>query len=123
MSYCSRLYIVEKSRVIEDFGKRYAEKIAMLDMGQIPELSDILQKQKETDCFIYADDGDTMILEDCYGEPLTESSIDTVIEALKSANANNDYRRIEPALGMLNTFLLQQKRGRWVDLVVLHYGY
>ena len=124
MSYCSKLFVVEKTNVFEDCQKRYARVIAMFDMGQILELSDVLRKQKETDCLIYADDGDTEILEDCYGKPLTESTLAEVIDILQNdVKLTHEYRRVFPVLSAFGTYYFQEQKGLWHNLVVLHYGY
>lgn len=124
MSYCSKLYIVEKTNVIEDDETRYARVITMFDMGQILEVSDVLRKQKETDCFIYADDGETMILDDCYGQPLTESTVDEVIDILQSDQGLcHEYRRAYAVLAALGIYHYQELNGLWHNLAVLHYGY
>lgn len=123
MGYESKLYIVYKG-TIESEGKRYAHKIAEYDLCTCYPLSDILRHRPATDCYIYADDGDTMILEDRYGYPLTETTVSDVIRILERDIARGEtYRRIEPLLAMLKVFEQQEKDGRWNDLVVLHYGY
>ena len=124
MSYCSKLYVVEKTKVVDDDCKFYARDIAMFDLGQIYELSDTFRNQKETNCFIYADDGNTEILEDRYGEPLTELTVESTINLLKKdMDIVDSYRRILPFLSMLESFYQQQQNGIWRNLAVLHYGY
>lgn len=122
MGYESRLYVVAKSNFRNDTGKIYADVIAMFNMCKCYELSDILTRQKETDCYIYADDGNTRIVEDRYGEKLTEASIPFVISTLEKILDNGeDYRRVYPLLNALKTF--EEKKDKWSDLAVLHYGY
>jgi hypothetical protein len=127
MGYESKLYIVEKfkgSLREKDKGKAYVQVIAMFDMCKFYELSGVLTKQPETDCYFYADDGNTKILEDKYGDPLTESSIELVIEVLEEIVENGeDYRRIFPLLSALKTFKEQKDKGIWKNIAVLHYGY
>lgn len=125
MGYESKLYIVEKFnnfRGVED--KIYAQQIAMFDVCKFYALSDVLTKQPVTECYFYADDGDTKVIEDKYGDPLTESSLELVIEILEDQiSKGEDYRRIFPLLAALKSFDELQKAGKWKDLVVLHYGY
>lgn len=124
MGYESKLYIVEKNKPFFDGDKPYAEVISMFDMCVCPCLSDVLRDKPNTDCYFYADDDDTKILEDRYGKPLTETTADVVIGLLESAVADGeDYRRIFPLLSALKTIDEQQKGGRWNNIVVLHYGY
>lgn len=124
MGYESKLYIVEKSHLRDDDGMVYAQVIATFDMCKCYFLSDVLVKGSKTNCYFYADDGNTKVLEDKYGDELTEASVDDVIEVLeKAVEIGEDYRRIFPLLSMLKTFSEQQKNNKWGNLVVLHYGY
>lgn len=127
MGYESKLYVVEKTGCIDDFNgkqKRYARVIAMFDMCRIDFLSDMLREAPETDCYIYADDGDTPILEDCYGRSLTEVSVDEIVNFLGAAVIEGEtYRRIYPTLSFLKTISDQQRSGAWKNIVVLHYGH
>ena len=125
MGYDSRLYIVEKSSIFEeDIGKFYAQPVAMFDSCVCYPVSNVLRNESETDCYFYGTDGNTKILEDKYGEPLTETALKTVIDILEEEVENGEtYRRIFPLLSMLKTFNEQLENGMWKDLVVLHYGY
>lgn len=123
MGYESKLYIVEKSNLTPyKDGKRYANVISMFDMCKFYELSDILREQKETDCYIFADDGNTKILKDRYDQKLTEASIPFVISILeKILEGGETYHRIYPLLNTLKTF--EEQKDKWGELAVLHYGY
>lgn len=124
MGYESKLYIVEKGHIKDDDGRVYAQVVAMFDMCKCYFLSDILTKEPKTDCYFYADDGNTKILEDKYGDALTETSVDTVINILEEAiEIGEEYRRIFPLLSMLKTFKEQESNHEWNNLSVLHYGY
>lgn len=119
MGYESKIYIVEKSSRSKESGeKRYASVIAMFNMCKFGAFGDIFTK--ETDCYIYADDGNTEILEDNYGEPLKEADIEDVIEYLENYETTNDYyRRVAPLLALLKNL----DPGKWKDISVLHYGH
>ena len=123
MGYESKLYIVEKTRhpcVVD--GKQYCSVIAMFDVCKFYNLSDKLRNYPETDCCFYADDGDTQMLEDRYGEPLTEIPIADVIAILEDELEKGEtYRRIYPVLATLKS--LEEHKNQWYELVVLHYGY
>ena len=124
MGYETKLYIVQKGSKFPDEEMRYAQVIAMFDMCKCYFLSDVLRDEPKTDCYFYADDGNTQVLEDSYGEPLRETTVETVIELLEGAISNGeDYRRIFPLLSALKTIEEQQKNSRWNDVVILHYGY
>lgn len=121
MGYESRLYIVKKTSIDED-GMTYAMKIAMFDICSCPCIKNVMTKK--TNCYFYSDDGETKILADKYGEPLTEATPDILIDVLETEIENGKtYRRIFPLLAMLKSFEEQRKAGVWGDLVVLHYGY
>ena len=124
MGYESKLYVVEKTNVIDN-EKRYACVIAMFDMSKFEFLSDIMRDCPETDCYFYADDGNTRVLDDCYGRPLTEASIDEVVTILELSVFNGEnYRRIFPVMAFLKNMFDQQKNGIWKNnIAVLHYGY
>lgn len=121
MGYESRIYIVRKGRIYDEtYGKRWAEKIAMFDMCKYPRLADLMRSKPATDCYIY--EGDTIIIEDCYGEPLYEASCSDVIALLeKDVENGEDYRRIFPLLAMLKTF--EEHKEQWGEIAVLHFGH
>lgn len=124
MGYESKLFVVQKSYFREDPGKNYAEVIAMFHMCKFPFLANFMCSAKETNCYIYADDGNTRIEEDMYGKPLTEAPVNDVITVLERAlNNGEDYRRIKPVLSFLKALQHQKEQGQWGDVVVLHYGY
>lgn len=127
MGYESRFYIVEKHN--NNIGKEiangktmyYGEKIAMFDMCKVYQIVDRIKKYQNTETYIYSDDGDTMILEDMYGEALTEIPLDKMANIVREVMENDEYgyRRYKPFLAMLEAF----DRSEWNNLVVLHYGY
>ena len=118
MGYESRLYVVDKKSLMGTETKRWAEVVAVFNMCKFGAFNGVFQK--ETDCFVYADDGNTKITEDKYGDVLTEASIKEVIKYLEGYKENQEhYRRVEPLLGLLKSF----NPSEWEELVVLHYGY
>jgi len=125
MGYESRLYIVKKStNWADDNGMLYAEVIALFDMCKCPPLANLFSRMPKTNCYIYADDGNTKILEDMYGDSLTEAPLCKVIEIVEGAIDNgDDYRRYPPLLAFLKTLRQQEKEYIWGDLAVLHFGY
>ena len=120
MGYESKIYIVEKtrSRYDENSGV-WAKVVAMIDMGKVYPLSDQLKKSPKTDCFIYADDGNTLILEDCYGDPLTETSISKAIDMVEKAMKMDGYWRYHILLAALKA----AEKYSSPNTVVLHYGH
>jgi hypothetical protein len=123
MGYESKFYIVEKSTMADrESGMKYASVIAMFDMCKMGSLINVFEKK--TDCYIYASDGNTKILEDMYGDALTEATVEDVLYVLEEAVKNGeDYRRIFPLMSALKSFNELQNNNRWSNIVVLHYGY
>ena len=122
MGYESKIYIAEKSGLKDDDGMTYAQVIAVFDMCKMGNLINAFDRK--TDCYFYADDGNTKVLEDRYGDALTEAEIEDFIYALEEAVGNGEnYRRIFPLLSALQTICEQQKDGKWKNIVLLHYGY
>jgi hypothetical protein len=118
MGYESKIYVVEKSDMKNENNKRYARVITSYDMSKFDRFGGIFKT--ESDCYIYADDGNTEITTDMYDEPLTEASIDVVINYLEKFAIEQDYyRRVNPLLGLLKGFKLVD----WNNLTVIHYGY
>lgn len=123
MGYESKLYVVEKSNfMFDDEGSRYCQVVAMFDLCKFYDLADMFGNCPTTDCYFYADDGNTRVLEDRYGDPLREATIEDVIDVLEIALDNgNEYRRIYPVLAALKA--LEDHKHNWKELAVLHYGY
>lgn len=118
MGYESRLYVCEKRNVVGLSGKIWYEEIASFNLSKACEVSTKMRNYPATDGFIFADDGNTEILEDEYADPLKEIPIDDAIEILQHASETH-YRRYKPCLELLRGF----DRNEWGELVVLHYGY
>ena len=123
MGYESKLYVVEKfSNIVEDDGKRYSRIIASFDVCSFPALADVMRYKPETNYYFYADDGETRVLKDKYGKPLTEGTVKSVIEILEKEVANGEnYWRVFPLLSMLKS--IEETLGDCDRIVVLHYGY
>ena len=89
-------------------------------MSKIGSAYEAIHKYSATDAYIYADDGNTEIFEDRYGDELIEIPIKDMIQILKDLEkVYPDYRRLKPFKNMLKGFDTEQ----WKDIVVLHYGY
>lgn len=126
MGYESKVYIVEKGHIgmTKESDKHYSNVIAMFDVCKFPSLSDYMRAKPETNCYFYADDGDTRVTEDRYGKPLTEASVDEVITVLEAIIGKGEkYRRIFPLLATLRNIAAFQRDGMWEEVAVLHYGY
>lgn len=131
MGYESRIYVVSTNTDFKYWnGKPYGNKIAIFDlcnMGiekyngvKFTELFD-----KVNDCSIYADDGNTEIIEDNYGDKLFYTTdIEKVISWLEASEANDSYRRAELFLNFLKVLNQQIKANVWMNEIrLVHYGY
>ena len=117
MEHESRLYIVKKNKAIN-----YAEVIARYDcskMGYNNGWRELFNKPFEST--MYAEDGNTKIEQDCYGDKLKSADFSTVIEWLEKEIKKSNYRRLKPLLSLLKGFDLSQ----WGDgkMEIVHYGY
>ena len=122
MGYESRIYVVDKKDHFLDEEKCWGEIIAMFNMCNYSPVADFMREQPATDCYIFADDGITHILEDRYDKPLTEASLSDVITILEKELKNGDeYRRTRPLLDMLRS--LNDEAHKFKNLRLLHYGY
>ena len=124
MGYESKIYIVEKTNYSwnESDNKKFARVLAVFDMACFRDLSDWFRNKPATEHYIYADNSDTQIVEDCYGDTLKEASVKDVIEKLeKIIKSGENYRRIFPLLATLKTFDAQGDC--WGNIAVLHYGH
>lgn len=121
MGYESRLYVVRKSKsqTSPESGLRWAEKIAIFDLCKVPAVSDKMRAYKNTDAFIYADDGNTEIVQDDYGEALKEVPLADAIEIMENAAAKDYYWRYGPCIALLKAV----QECAPCEIVVLHYGY
>lgn len=125
MGYESRVYIVKKSGLYSraDDGSRkcWAEKISMFNMCKAGDFPSVFKK--ETTCYIYDDGGDAQVLKDCYDKPLTEASVDDVIQWLETEGEKEDYWRFTVLLETLMA-IKKSYNGRSIEnIAVLHYGY
>lgn len=122
MGYESRLYVVNKTycQGIRENEIYYAEVIAQFNLSKVPMIVERIRKYDPTDVYIYKDNGNDVITEDDYGDPLIEIPIEDMIEIIEKVITSDDhYRRYAPCLQLLKGFF----KWEWSNLVVLHYGY
>ena len=124
MGYESKLFIVHKRQRLVEPKPFWGDIVADFNLAVCSSVADMFREKPETDCYIYADDGNTIIDRDKYDKPLTEASVDDVIEVLEKEKLSQEgwtYRRIEPLYAMLKAF--KENSDQWDNLAVLHYGY
>lgn len=116
MGYESKVYIVERSEH-EDW--IYGEVVATYDLCKV--MYDGWRELFKTpiDFDIFADDGETAIKEDMYGDSLKYAPLDDVKEYIGVLMKKSDYRRLAPFYGLLNGF----DESKWRQLVVVHFGH
>lgn len=119
MGYESRLYVVKKTTLPGENNLRFAQKIAVFNLCKVPAVSEKMRAYKSTDSFIYADDGNTEIVKDDYGDTLKEIPLADAISILEDAADKDDYWRYRPCIAFLKA--LQDCAP--CEIVVLHYGY
>jgi hypothetical protein len=125
MGYESKLLIIRKTDVsVETDGFKYAEVMAVYEMGKFPPFQKIFNKaacSATKYCPVF---GDYEVVEDMYGDPLLERSLDEVIDYLDQIIVLNDdsskYERIRPLFALLQEY--QKIQNAWYQLAVLHYG-
>ena len=125
MGYESRLYVIHKfeGEGFVDYysdGRCSAEVIATFELCKVPEFRYKIDKYPYTDCYIYADDRNTRILEDNYGEKLREIPLADAINILKECIEIDPWWRLKACLNMLEGLT---HPGADTGLTVLHYGH
>lgn len=121
MGYLSRLYVVEKfenAGIVNYYGDNrcFAEIHAMVELGKSPLFRDKIRNYPDASCYIYADDGDTRIIEDVYGEKLKEIPIQDAINIIKECIEMDSSFAYRTCLHVLEAF-------SDTGFVVLHYGH
>lgn len=124
MGYEQKFYIVDKSDSIRGFGEfaemSYANVIAMFDYSKDNDFASFVDHNSvDTDCYFYADDGNTEVVIDNCGAPLREIGIGKLIQYLE--DHPSDYRRHGVFLDILKAF--EKVKDRFKHLVVLRYGH
>lgn len=120
MGYESKIYVVRKGSLYDGEAKRFAQKIAEFNLCKVYGISTTLRRMPKTNCYIYMDDGNTEILEDKYGDELTECTPEKLIELIeKDIKTNGDYWRYNLILATLRELVKFNDN----QIVCLHYGY
>lgn len=120
MGYESKIYVVRKCGLSGDNGKSFAQKVAEFDLCKVYGISDTLRRMPKTDCYIYADDGNTEIIEDRYGEELTECTPEKLVELIENdIEKGGEYWRYNLILATLRELVKFNDN----KIYCLHYGY
>lgn len=126
MAYEHRIFIVEKTHQGYEpkLDKWFGKVICIFNLGVMEEMHDIVQKYGPTDQFIYQPgNGDEEVVEDMYGDPLTEIPIEDLYDELVDMMANIGFRSCVYTLLLTLKGYIDIKQCRLNDFVCLHYGY
>jgi hypothetical protein len=126
MAYEHRIFIVEKTHDCYDakLDKYFGKVICFFNLGAMEELHDIIKKYGPTDHFIYQPgNGDEEVVEDMYGDPLTEIPVEDLYDELVDMMANIGCRSSIYTLLLTLKGYNDIKQCRNNDFVCLHYGY
>lgn len=122
MGYESRIYIVKKHALIPNDAE-WDEVIATFDLCKMG--YDLIDGVSFRGLFkapvgcMYGDDGNTEIIEDCYGDDVEGAPIRVVIHWLYKWLKTNDYGRAKVFYSLLKS-MAKEIGG---DLWCYHYGY
>lgn len=100
----------------------YCFPLAMIDLckpGFASNIAEVNRKSNKADFAFYADDGNSLILLDSYGERLRQCDLSEAIEALEKDCEGSDYRRFKSALATLKAY----EGDDYKNVKVLFYGY
>lgn len=148
MGYESNLYICAAPHLDEDGAPRmiyddvaYCQVVAEYDLskmgsGPVQDLFQSSIKAEKARIEVHTwkhgiyerAEGNTQYSTDKYGDPLAPVSLDELVAALRQQTETDEphaYRRLAPALALLQAFSDQQADGRWgpEGILVLHYGH
>lgn len=119
--YESKIYIVAPTGQRDSkSGKYFAKTLAVFNLGYVKTLEDATERYRPTNYFVYADDGETEILEDMYGDELRELTIGELMGRLTCYDGVAVSRRAATLLGALHIIKRNYPEN---DIVCLHYGY
>ena len=121
MGYESRVFVVNRNEINRGIDAPYvfAEKIADIKMSCMwhgfRELFN-----KKIDYELYIDNENEATQTDKYGDAMTYTNCQTVIDYLEKLIANGEnYRRLSLLLGILNGI----DESQWDEIQIVHYGY
>lgn len=123
MGYESKIYVVQEYDPLFEGRLGYGDIIATFDlckMGYEIYNGKSFQQlfNQDRTCDFYADDGNTIIKEDCYGDEIQKADPKEVIAWLKQMTEENSWYRAK----LFYKFLLElEKTG--ADYSLYHYGY
>lgn len=108
MGYEVKVYVGRVSvSTTRDEQRRWFNTWAMIDICKPGYDSEIYKLSADHDIgepiYIYGSDGDTEIVEDCYGKRLRAFPLDVALTALETDNGSTRYRRFQIAVDLLRS--------------------
>jgi hypothetical protein len=137
MGYETRMYLVELTkRALSTEKLPYANVISMIDLCKCNRHGEFMllrrntfEKQKEPVCYMYGEDGNTLITLDAYGDPfvimdpeMVYNALEKEIQTYKDAG-ETPYRNYVMAVAALKAFIENFHEDNIADPVVLTAGY
>jgi hypothetical protein len=122
--YENRIYVVTKTNQYDNWvGKFYAEVNSMFNLGYVAGLEYVVKNFPNTDCYIC--DNDDLILDDKYGDKLTEIPVECLIEELEPIIQKcSDWCNAPQLCSFFNMLVsLAPFINEHRPIVCLHYGY
>lgn len=121
MGYESKIFVVRKTSIIEEEERRYATILATFKLGKVCAFSNLFREKEATNCNVYEGDNDKPYLEDRYGEPLKEATLQETIEMIEKARDIDDV--CAQWLLPLKAYLKELEYIYFDELTILHFGY
>lgn len=121
MGYESRIFVVNRSELerSNDTPYVFAEKIADIKMSKMYNgFTDLFDKK--VDYELYIDNENESTQTDKYGDVMTYTNCQTVIDYLEKLMADGEnYRRLSLLLGLIKGI----DENQWDEIQIVHYGY
>jgi hypothetical protein len=123
MGYESKLYLIRKTDILAIGNYKFAEILVEYEMGVFPPFQKLFNDGRRASTDYAPCRGDKYIVKDMYGDPLSEASVDEVLECLDQVVVleGGNYERVLPLRAMLEEY--NKIQNGWYQLAVLHYGH
>jgi hypothetical protein len=122
MGYESKVYIVEdhRTKIMQSDKKDYASVVAVFCLGGmgVGQFEELFTNASITSCYFYADDGNTQVFEDRYGEELKEVSVNDLLSALEKDTET--LNKTAPLIAFLEAI---EQNPYWTNIKAIRYGY
>lgn len=126
MGYLSRLYVATKTEIVDESGvaagMHWGDLIATFNLGKVYNISSVFRQYPVAETYILDRDGNTSIVTDDCGKPITEIPLSDAIDIVKQQYADKpNMRLLWPCLAALEA--IREVSFPNEEVVVLHYMY